>query len=351
MDYRYNPKQLTVITTNQCTARCAHCTMCSEPHRQGTLTYPQIKDAIEHLHSINQLLVVIFSGGEPTLLGDDLLDSIAYADSLGILTRLVTNAHWAGSRERARATLRELREAGLAEINISTDDYHLPFIPFKNVENAWKECKGIGFSAVVVANSHGPQSKINPEFIMDRLGETIHTRYDENGTGQAYCSPAEDGTLYLLSNACLQRVGRAKDNSINDNLTYPKNQERLNVGCRSALVNPALSPYNHLWVCCGIECENNDILDLGDMSAGNIHSLLFRANDNIVLNALILLGPLFIRNFIQNKCKDVGFLNSYTTVCQICEDVVKNPRAKEILRENYSELVQYIVAYEESQSE
>jgi len=31
-----------------------------------------------------------------------------------------------------------LRDAGLHEINISTDDYHLPFIPFDHVVNAWQ---------------------------------------------------------------------------------------------------------------------------------------------------------------------------------------------------------------------
>lgn len=345
MNLQYLPRQLTVISTNECTARCAHCTMCSEPGRKEKLTYSQIKDAIDKLNTVSKLLVVVFSGGEPTLLGEDLLDSIAYADSLGILTRIVTNAHWATSRAKAAEVLREFRDAGLAELNISTDDYHIPFVPFDNIENVWHECKDMGFSSVVIANSHGPNSRINPEFIMERLGERIHTRYDSTGKSQPYCPPAEDGTLYLLSNACLQKVGRAKAGLVSGNFKYPKDQNHLGVGCRWALRNPSLSPTNHLWACCGIECEHNYVLDMGDISAKDIEEVLYKANDDVIMNAIIVLGPLFLRNYVRSKCSDVQFKDSYATVCEICDDVVKNERAKEVLQDNFGDLVQYILRY------
>src|SRR5690348_8930809 len=136
------PSQLTILPTSQCTARCAHCSMNSGPERRGErLTFDQMRKAIDELHSNSPLLVVIFAGGEPLLLGEHLLNAVAHADSLGILTRVVTNAYWATSKDVARRVLNQLREAGLQELNISCDDYHLPYIPFERVETAWKACK------------------------------------------------------------------------------------------------------------------------------------------------------------------------------------------------------------------
>ena len=131
------PSQLTILTTSRCTARCGHCSVNSAPGRRDRLTWEQMCQAIDELDSLNHLSVVIFAGGEPTLLGDELLNAIAHTDSLGISSmHLVTNAYWAVSPKQARAKLIELREAGLAELNISADDFHLPYIPFERVEYA-----------------------------------------------------------------------------------------------------------------------------------------------------------------------------------------------------------------------
>src|SRR5437870_9122058 len=131
------PTKLTILTTNTCTAKCAHCTVSSSPDRRGRLNFEKIKIAIDGFHEINPLQVVVFAGGEPTLLKEELLDAIAYCDSLGISTRMVTNASRAITEYAATRMIEKLRNAGLAELNISADDYHLPFIAFENVKRAW----------------------------------------------------------------------------------------------------------------------------------------------------------------------------------------------------------------------
>src|SRR5262249_59831552 len=76
---------------------------------------------------------MVFAGGEVTLRGDDLLVAIAEAPRLGLPTRIVTNAYWATSLDRAREKLRQLVESGLTEVNYSTGDEHARFIPLDNV--------------------------------------------------------------------------------------------------------------------------------------------------------------------------------------------------------------------------
>src|SRR4051812_24027131 len=115
------PQQLTVLGTSRCTAACAHCSMNSGPDRRERLSAETITRVIAELCVVQPLRVVIFAGGEPTLLGEELLDAIAFASNRGILTRIVTNASWASSEARARRRLVSLREAGLHEVNISAD--------------------------------------------------------------------------------------------------------------------------------------------------------------------------------------------------------------------------------------
>src|SRR5262249_10829087 len=72
-------------------------------------------------------------GGESTLRWRDLLVAIRHAKKFELPTRLVTNAHWATSLDRAAALTDELLQAGLDEINFSTGDQHVRFIPLERV--------------------------------------------------------------------------------------------------------------------------------------------------------------------------------------------------------------------------
>jgi MoaA/NifB/PqqE/SkfB family radical SAM enzyme len=311
------------------------------PEREESLNYNQIRNAICELHKYNPLKVVIFSGGEPTLLGEVLLDAIALADSLGIITRVVTNAHWATSPEKARAMLVALREVGLAELNISTDDYHVPYVPFDNIQNAWNASKELGFHAVVIANSWGPNSQINFEYIKSKLGENIPVRFNEKGRANSLGKPLSDGTIYLIANGYLQMIGRADKMATSNK--HPAQVSRISGRCPWAGFDLALSPNNHLLACCGIEVKPNEILDLGDISRNSIKELIYQTDDNLLVNALALKGPMFLKNFIQMHDPDIPFRKQYSTMCELCENVIRNKEANKILLKYRYELAHIIL--------
>ena len=58
---------------------------------------------------------------------------IRHAHDLGFPVRLVTNAHWATDLDTTREKLAELIDHGLSEINYSTGDEHMRFIPLERV--------------------------------------------------------------------------------------------------------------------------------------------------------------------------------------------------------------------------
>ena len=161
---------LTVLTTSRCTAACRHCNMNSGPDRSDTLSYEQIESILDQALDELDLLVVVFAGGEPLLLGaETLAKAIKLVADRGVFTRVVTNGYWATSKETAYNTLKTLKDAGLFEINISADDFHLPWISLQRLRYAYDACIDLGFVAPVIANCHGPSTWLTPKALTESL--------------------------------------------------------------------------------------------------------------------------------------------------------------------------------------
>ncbi len=337
------PGSLTILTTSNCIAKCAHCLVSSGPNRHDILTYEQIVDLIDQANDASPLSVVIFAGGEPTSLGDTLLDAIAYVGSLGIGTRIVTNASWATGPEEAAAMVRSLREAGLDEINFSADDFHLPFIKVENVVTAWHACKGAGFSSVVIALCSGPRSKLTPGVMMEALGEEVELSYDDDGNPTQLPEPSGDGTRYLIANNRVYRIGRGK-RLREDYCVFPEDQSSLNQPCPWTIESAALSPRHQFVACCGIEAEGNPVLDLGSLQEQPLIDLVDDANRDPLVGAISVLGPKYLMDRAREWDVGLQFRHRYAAICEICEDVTTNDRAVEVLRQHSADIQRDVAA-------
>lgn len=330
--------QFTILTTNRCTAACDHCSMYSSPQRRGKVSLATITNTVDQLmFDENHPEVVVFAGGEPTLLRNDLFDAIAYCHEKGLKTRIVTNASWASTMQKAATMINTLRECGLSEVNYSLDDYHARDINYENVFNAWRASKNRGFDSVVIANCYGTHSTITSDFIQQQLGETIPVYWDERGTPQHSMPRNTDGTYYLISNARLQRVGRGIAVAEQD-IIYPSKQSSLNLKCPWAVNSAALSAGSHLLACCGINAHGNEFLDFGDVRDANVSALLRKGEQRLVIQAIRKFGPWFLMKFVSDIATRPLFKTRYASVCEICEDVVNNAESCQILRDYLPEI-------------
>jgi hypothetical protein len=338
------PFQLTFLTTNTCTAACSHCSVNSSPSRKGSLTSAQMIKTIDQFIASGPLQVIIFAGGEPTLLGNALLETIAYADSIGLITRMVTNAHWATSPESAHIKLNQLREAGLRELNISCDDYHTPFIPVNRIRFAWNCSKGMGFDAVVIASASGPDSILTPARIREILEEDVPLFYDEDGAGPNHFPRGEE--IRIISNSQVSRLGRGVDNVPTTSLKFPKSQSILDVGCRWIGGSPAISPNNHLLSCCGMEANGRKHLDYGNLEMNDVPSLLADAQRDVVVAAISTLGPFKIMKFLKSVEPSAKFWPLYSGVCEMCAHIFARPDVVALL-DKHLEALELLVAMAE----
>lgn len=338
-----SPSQLTFLTTSKCTARCEHCSVRSGPERTDMLDFEKMRETVDELIARGGLKLVIFAGGEPTLLGKALLDIVAHCDANGLITRLVTNASWASTPASSARKVEALRNAGLAELNLSADDYHLPYIPFQNVKNAWHAAQGQGFSAVVIANCYGPKSIVTPAFIKRELGLDLEEVYDEVGVKKPLVRRAADGTTYGLSNAYLQNLGRGREMLEDDVFFGFDDDQMISGGCPWAIRSAAVSPKNHLVACCGMEAEHNPILDFGDLNRASSDKLLARANGSVAMNAIARLGPVFLKRFLRQYAPEVALAERHHTMCELCEEIVTSEECRAALRRHAPLLAAYVL--------
>lgn len=131
------PKVVTLLTTFKCTAQCNNCCFQCSPKSQKKMGLDEMKTWLgKCLDTYPTIKMVVFSGGECTLLGKSLFDIIDFVSSHEVSTRIVTNAWWAKSYDVAYDFVARLKERGLTEINFSTGDEHQQWVPFENVRNA-----------------------------------------------------------------------------------------------------------------------------------------------------------------------------------------------------------------------
>jgi hypothetical protein len=328
--------------------------MNSGPKRKDMLSFAQLEPILRQVRAEVGPVLIVFTGGEPLLLGEDLLLSIRLCVELGMPARVVTNAYWAQTRESARVTLTALKAAGLDDLNISTDDYHLPWISLQRVRNAYEIALELGFGTVVIATCYSPQSAITPTSINNELADgEMELRYDADQQPRAEIVNPQATKRGILSNPHTQRIGRAANQLWDDEFFIEETDVGdIAGGCPWAVQAPAITPKGHLVSCCGFELEDNPILDYGDLNQRSLAELLDQADGDLITNMIALIGPPKIKRVLEEVCPDeISFPQAtYGTYCEVCHDLVNIEQNRRALYRHQSAFVDYVIKAREQQT-
>ena len=147
-------KSLSLVTTYKCTASCANCCFECNPNRSEKMPLNIAKKYIDEVISVfNEIEVVVLTGGECFIDLPYLISLINYIADKELICRVVTNAFWAKTKDAAISVLKRCKNAGLAELNISTGDEHQIFIPFENIKNVIHAATALDILTVVNVES------------------------------------------------------------------------------------------------------------------------------------------------------------------------------------------------------
>lgn len=107
-----------IILTNQCNALCGSCCFSCTPESEGNLDSNLVKDILHQISKMEALKSVGFSGGEPFINFDRLVEYIELSKRYNLDCSVTTNGFWAISPKKAVTVLQKLKKAGLSSIRM-----------------------------------------------------------------------------------------------------------------------------------------------------------------------------------------------------------------------------------------
>jgi len=138
------------LLTYKCIFECDHCFVWGSPTATGTFSARQIEDVLKQALEIPTVKRVYFEGGEPFLFYPVLVKGVETARKMGFEVGIVTNAYWATDRKDATSWLEPLARLGIADLSMSTDEYHGDKDEAENVQRALEAAKELGMAVGVM---------------------------------------------------------------------------------------------------------------------------------------------------------------------------------------------------------
>lgn len=322
------PITISLITTFKCTASCVNCCFHCTPKALRMMSFSEICKYIDECLSVySSIKVLVFTGGECTLLGDDLFKSIRYATNKGLLTRIVTNGWWAKNPVCTTTFLNKLKQSGLKEINFSTGDEHQEWVSFDNVRNASLEAIKLGLGCAINVETH------------DDSTFSIENVLKNDGIFADYCSfDVKKGKIFIEKGVWAKMNLRDKAD-----ITYNKfRTESVKDRCKHLFSTIPINAYGEVLSCCGITSEINPFLRIGNFHKEKINNIYRKSFKDIIKLWIYTEGPSSILSYIYKKAgknKEVPSAH----MCVLCREIFMNEGNLSILQDNYNDFYSRIL--------
>jgi hypothetical protein len=303
--------------------------MCSTnagPHRNEKMDLAEARIYLDQARELADIKKLIITGGEPLLFFDEIVEVLAYARSLGLITKVVTNAFWADSEENAVTKLEDLRNNGLDYLSISTDRFHQEFVPIAYVRHALKAAIALGVPrdiGLVTGESDLPNiwSQISS---LGNQGE-FYFKGDFMGLG------AEDYAIDDLPKLTtgleilpLQRFGRGEEVAKESIL---RSLDELNVvTCPVVGRTVSVLPGGDVFWCCCVNGQNQEIHEffkIGNLKNDKLKNLDDHLESDLLCDYIAFQGPV-------NLLKDAVCMldlkqgrNKFTCMCDVCTEAFR----------------------------
>ena len=313
----------TIITTNKCTASCQECCFQCNPNNNKILTYKDIEYFINNaIKAFPALKLIVFTGGECTILGYDLIKSIKFAKLNNLDTRVVTNGWRARTKNDAKSYINELINAGLDELNFSTGDNHQKYIPFQNIINAAEySCKN-NLSTLISIESFN-ESKFNKNKALENKDfKNLADKYLYNN-------------LNILESVWIPFHE-------NTNYTYSYLQDE-NKGCDSILSYIGLSSDKKLYACCGLSVDYLESMKLGELYKDSLERVYFEQLEDFLKIWLYVDGPKQIYQYCVQKNPQIRPITMLTHICEYCLEIYTNKDCKNVIEETWKEQIESVM--------
>ncbi len=249
--------------------------------------------------------VLWITGGEPMLFPDDVLHLVEMSRDCGLRPVVQTDTYWARTLGEAIDTTAMLKQRGVKMIAISTDQFHVQFVPMENVLNAVRACKKNDIHVIV-----------NLSVLRDDpVAEQIHSVLSEERV------PLGDQPVVPF--------GRAKSIPRSEMIT---STHAPNSGCFVSFV-PNVLPDGTVVACCGpyLAFTPDSPLILGNAKRSSLVEILHKADRSPLLNILRLGGPAGLLQELEGSGVILEKPTNCVTKCELCMAMLSRPEVLQSL--------------------
>jgi len=306
-----------IITTDKCTAACQECCFLCNPNNQNMLTLEQMKSFIDEIKdNIPTVGLIVFTGGEATLLGKKLFEVIKYATINGLKTRIVTNGWWAKNKKSADRMVGSLVDAGLSEINFSTGDNHQEWIDINTIINGCIASMERRLLTVVSIEAFDGAIFSMSDFFNDDRVKKIYEGLENKQDLQVIASPwVSINKLKNFTHATVKT-----DSAIE--------------GCDSVLSYIGMDEKGEVTACCGITQKKIFEMNLSKLYPDlTIKEMIDKRATDLLKIWIWVDGPKFIYDTIINFDSSLKKNKALIHTCQYCIEIYRNRKLqKSILK-------------------
>lgn len=319
------PESFTILPTYRCNAACKEC--CFESHSgiRHRMSREELLNLIRRIRSeLPSVRYVVLTGGEVTLLRKDLLDALSLLTELGLGSRIVTNGHWARTDSEAERWIRDLVLAGLNELNLSTGDEHLEWVPIESVARA--ALFATRSQLLTIVNIEG---SANAKFRLDAFTEIPQIREILGN---------HNLSKWLLASTNVWMPFHA-DSEIRPEQDAPP----LRKGCSNIFENFVVNPYGNLMSCCGLTMEYIPEMKVGlTTEARTLQQIYGQQFDDLLKLWIWLDGTRAIFELaVRRSGQSVQSTSPHQ--CAICAQLYRDPGLRstvhDLVIENANEIV------------
>lgn len=318
------PQSVTILPTYRCNAACAECCFESNPRIRHRMTRAEMLALIDRLPiDFPDLEFVVFSGGEVTLLREELIDAIARVTELNLGSRVVSNGHWGRSDRSAEWWVTQFRSAGLGELNLSTGDEHQQFVPFNSVARAAMHAVRAGL--VTLISIEGSE---NARFQMDSFArQPLITEILQNPDLAKY--------FLLMTNVWMPFHS---DTDITNDRQFGHSAKP----CDNIFDNVAINPHGFIMSCCGLTMEYIPEIKVGHIDNDNMRRVYGEQYGDLLKLWIWIDGTQFIYDEVMTRlARRKSLLSPH--MCSTCAQIYTDPVIRDMAMQLAGERAEQIL--------
>jgi hypothetical protein len=315
---------LSLLLTLRCTAECGECGTHSSPRVRTRLPEEEAARLIDEAAADHYDLIA-FTGGEPMLYGSGLARLIRRVTGHGIPSRMVSNAFWARTPEKAARALGPLAEAGLGELNVSTGDEHARFVPVEQVLYAVRAGLDRGLRCAVMIETRAA-NRIT--------GRTL----SEHPLFRELLTPSEQESVTLCESPWMPL-------DEHEHFSYPEgttvNADNLfrRGGCDSVIDTVTVLADGRIMACCGLGTQSIPELQVGQVPTDGVHESRRRAEADFLKRWIRDEGPERILAWAAARDPRIVWEDQYAHRCQACKRLYSDPLVGDVIRAHHEEKI------------